>query len=63
MPLWRRILLICLVTVMVLGIVLTWGSIFSIVMTLGLLYTMGILAYQKYILDDEDRDQWGEQNG
>ena len=63
MPLWRRILLICLVTVMVLGIVLTWGSIFSVVMTLGLLYTMGILAYQKYILDDEDRDQWGEQNG
>ena len=63
MPLWRRILLICLVTVMVLGIVLTWGSIFSIVMTLGLLYTIGILAYQKYILDDEDRDQWGEQNG
>ena len=63
MPLWRKILLVCVVAAMALGIALTWGSIFSIVMALGLLYTLGILAYQRYILDDENRDNWGEENG
>ncbi len=63
MPLWRKLLLGCLVIAMAAGILLTWGSIFSILMALGLLYTAGILLYQKYILDDGSRDDWGEQNG
>ena len=63
MPLWRKLLLVCAVIAMIAGVVLTWGSIFSIVMALGLLYTVGILAYQRFLLDDEDRDNWGEENG
>jgi len=63
MPLWRKLLLVCAVIAMIAGVVLTWGSIFSIVMALGLLYTLGILAYQRFLLDDEDRDNWGEENG
>ena len=63
MPLWRKLLLVCAVIAMIAGVVLTWDSIFSIVMALGLLYTVCILAYQRFLLDDEDRDNWGEENG
>jgi len=64
MAAWQKIALAIVLVLMVVSILVTWGSIFSIVMTLGLLYAGGVLLYQKFILNGrEDNDYWGDQNG
>lgn len=60
---WRKIALTILAALMILGILLTWGSIFSIVMALGLFSAAAMLLIRKHILNDRDNDWYGDQNG
>lgn len=59
---WQKIALAVLVGLMILGILLTWGSIFSIVMAMGLFSAAAMLLIRKF-LDDRDNDFYGDQNG
>ena len=63
MQTWRKIALAVVVALMVLGILLTWGSIFSVVMAFGLFSAAAILMIRKFILDDRENDFYGDQNG
>ena len=59
---WRKIALAVLVGLMILGILLTWGSLFSIVLAIGLFSAAAMLLIRKF-LDDRDNDFYGDQNG
>ena len=59
---WRKIALAVVAGLMVLSILLTWGSIFSIVMAMGLFSAAAMLLIRKF-LDDRDNDFYGDQNG
>lgn len=63
METWRKIALAVVVALMILGILLTWGSIFSIVMAMGLFSAAAVLMIRKFILDDRENDFYGDQNG
>ena len=53
----RKLLLVMLLVATVTVIWATWGSIGSIVLTLGLLLTLGMLAMQ-YVMDHRDPDDF-----
>ena len=53
----RKLLLAMLLVATVTVILVTWGSIGSIVLTLGLLLALGMLAMQ-YVMDRRDPDDF-----
>ena len=53
----RKLLLAMLLVATVTVILVTWGSIGSIVMTLGLLLALGIIGL-RYVLDHRDPDDF-----
>ena len=53
----RKLLLVMLLVATVTVIWATWGIIGSIVLTLGLLLTLGMLAMQ-YVMDHRDPDDF-----
>lgn len=59
---WRKLLLALVVHLMVLGVVLTWGSLFSVVMAMALFSAAAMLLIRRF-LDDRDGDFYGDQNG
>lgn len=62
MPFWRKLALTLVVLLMVLGVVLTWGSLFSVVMAMALFSAAAMLLIRRF-LDDRDGDFYGDQNG
>lgn len=60
---WRKIALIVLAGLMILGILLTWGSLFSVVMALGLFSAATLLLIRKFVPDDRENDFRTDQNG
>lgn len=63
MQTWRKIALAVVVGLMILGILLTWGSLFSIVLAMGLFSAAAILMFRKFLPDDREGDFHGDQNG
>lgn len=63
METWRKIALAVVVGLMILGILLTWGSMFSIVMAFGLFSAAALLMIRRFLLDDRENDFYGDQNG
>ncbi len=57
----RKLLLFLFIVIMLTVIITTWGSIGSIVMTLGLLIGLGAIALQK-VMENRDPDdfKWEE---
>ena len=51
---WQKLLLGLMVTAMALTAVLTWGSLGSAVMVMGLILTASVLLWRKFLLKDED---------
>lgn len=63
METWRKIALAVIMAAMILMILFTWGSIFSIVMAMGLFSAAAVLLFRKYLPDDRESDFYGDQNG
>ncbi len=63
METWRKILIAVVLVLSIFAIWLTWGSIFSIIMTMGILLGGCALLLQKFVFCDRDNDYWGDQNG
>lgn len=59
----RKIALAVVMAAMILGVLLTWGSLFSIVLAMGLFSAAAVLLFRKYLPDDRESDFYGDQNG
>lgn len=60
---WRKTALAVVVALMVLGILLTWGSLFSVVMAFGLFSAAAVLMIRRFAPYDRESDFYGDQNG
>ena len=50
---WRRALLVLLAAVLIWAIVVTWGSIGSVVLVFGLITMGAALLYKRFLLRDD----------
>ncbi len=62
MEMWRKLLLTGLALAAIAGILLTWGSIGSIILAAGLLAGASAAVYQRYLVNNEESD-WEDTNG
>ena len=63
MSILQKILLAALVLVLVILIIVTWGSVASIIFTMGLIMIAPIYLFNRFINNDEPSDFTEDDNG